>query len=156
MPKGKFLGYWLVLCLLAFAGCSSQYPNKMIQVCLRDRENVLEFKRVLGLFAERNRASFIDKSQETDRELRALKVHPGYDLIYVGLKGRTDRIGLEGGNLGLSAYEVALGFSRSESPEAQVFADELIRELGMRWEVHVVPDGQGAFPLPNCSGNDSR
>jgi hypothetical protein len=95
--------------------------------------------------------NFIDGSASTEKDLVVLKKHPGYEIIYVGIRGE-DGAGLEAGNLGLSTYEVAIGFSEGSSQSGtQQFADVVVHSLERTWRVHEVPPGQGAFPLGNCS-----
>ena len=56
-----------------------------------------------------------------------------------------------GGNLGLPTYQVVLGFSSDPNlAEAQRFADLMVKNLGARWPVEIVPAGKGAFPMKTC------
>jgi hypothetical protein len=147
---------FLISCLSLLGGCSGQHPSRIVQICLGDKENVAFFKEAMRSIARENGIEFIDGSATTERDLIVLKKHPGYTLIYLGIRGR-DGIGLEAGNLGLSAYEVALGFSLgSDRSGAQKFEHDVIQELSKRWQVHAVPSGQGAFPLPSCSGRSKN
>lgn len=141
----------LLSCLSILGGCSGQHPSRIVQICLGGKENVAAFKEVMRSIAQKNGIEFVDGSASTEKDLATLKKHPGYTLIYIGIRGK-DGVGLEAGNLGLSAYEVALGFSGSDRSGARQFESDVIQELSKRWQVHTVPSGQGAFPLPGCSG----
>jgi hypothetical protein len=122
----------------------------MVQLCLRDQQNVFLFKNVVRSIAQSEHMKFIDGSTMTQKDLNTLKVGPKFPLVYIGVDG-ADGVGMEGGNLGLSAYEVALGFSEgSNSVAAHRFADTVVGELKKRWPVFVVPRDRGATHSKNC------
>lgn len=101
---------------------------------------------------------FVDGSAATENDLLSLKASPHYRLINIGAD-REDGMGWGAGNLGLSAYEVAIGFSVGSNPaEAHRFADMVVGTLKQKWQVYVVPPGRGALPLKNCSSqqNDTK
>lgn len=141
----------LLSCLSMLGGCSGQHPSRIVQICLGDKGNVAAFKDVMRSIAREKGIEFVDGGANTEKDLAALKKHPGYTLIYIGMRGK-DGVGLEAGNLGLSAYEVAIGFSGSDRSDSRQFENDVIQELSKRWQIHTVPPGQGAFSLPGCSG----
>lgn len=50
--------------------------------------------------------------------------------------------------MGLSAYEVAIGFSEGEnSKRAHKFADAVVETLSKNWKIFVVPPNRGAMPM---------
>jgi len=100
--------------------------------------------------SQSQRMDFTDGGVVTQKDLTKLKTSPNYPVIYVGAN-RKDGVGWEGGNLGLSAYEVALGFSEGPNPaDARRSADLVISKLNKRWPVYVVPTGRGALPKKSC------
>lgn len=111
----------------------------------------MAFKDAMREVAKENDMEFVDGSANTARDLSSLKQHPGYEIIYVGIRGK-DGVGLEAGNLGLSAHEIAIGFSEgSDKSAALELEGAVVSALRREWQVHVVPPGQGAIPLNNCS-----
>lgn len=74
---------------------------------------------------------------------------PG-SVINIGMNRGAHNV-MMGGNLGLPAYQVALGFS-GEPPEDRRFADIVVKQLGARWQIETVPAGKGAFPMKSCPG----
>jgi len=122
----------------------------MIQICLKDKQGVTLFMDTMKSIARSKHMKFIDGSQATQENLASLKASPKYKLIYIGIDGK-DGMGMEGGNLGLSAYEVALGFSEGSNPaDAHRFADMVVTELKKKWSVYAVPRGRGALPMKSC------
>lgn len=142
----------LAISLLSIlGGCSGQHPSRMIQLCLGDEQGVAAFKDAMRSVARAKDMEFVDGSASTEKDLSTLGQHPGYELIYIGVSGKNG-IGLEAGNLGLSAHEVAIGFSEgTDKARAQEFEDAVIQALDRRWQVHAVPPNQGALSLESCS-----
>jgi hypothetical protein len=101
--------------------------------------------------ADTEHMQFIDGGALTQKSLATMNVSPNYQLIYVGVKG-DQGISMEGGNMGLSAYEVALGFSGGSNPsEAHRFADVVVEKLRKKWPVYTVPPGHGATSMKDCA-----
>lgn len=140
----------LILVLGLLSGCVGKRPFLMVQLCLGDEQNDAVFMGMMKSIAQSQHMEFIDGSAATQKDLIKLKVNPKYRLIYIGVK-RSDGVGMEGGNLGLSAHEVALGFSEGSNPaEAHRFADMVVATLKQKWPVYVVPPGRGALPMKSC------
>jgi hypothetical protein len=76
-------------------------------------------------------------------------MHSSGGLIYVGVEG-DDGLGLEGGNMGLNDYDVAIGFNGSDDAKTLAFADTVKTKLSEQWKFTVVPQNSGAFPSPEC------
>lgn len=140
----------LVGALYWYALSPGKRPFLMVQVCLRDEQNRGQFISMMKSIAQSEGMNLIDGSASTQRDLTALKANPNYQIINIGVL-RGDGMGLGAGNLGLSPYEVALGFSEgSSSSEAHRFADVVIGALKQKWHVELVPTGRGALPMKNC------
>ncbi|MDQ3287241.1 MAG: hypothetical protein M3Q42_03080 [Pseudomonadota bacterium] len=146
----------LIAFLVVLGGCAGKHSHRTVQLCLGSEEGVGEFKRAMQLVAQDERMEFADGSVETARKLKAMGQHPGYELVHIGITGR-DGVGLTAGNQGLSAYEVAIGFSSGANEAGvQEFESAAIRALNGRWEVYEVPLGQGAFPLKTCRSESGQ
>lgn len=106
--------------------------------------------------AQSEHMTFIDNSAATQKDLESVdhtleKLHQTSPVINIGVE-REDRTGLGAGNLGLSTYEVAVGFSEGSNPsEAHRFADMVVKRLGELWHVETVPAGTGARPMKTCA-----
>ncbi|TBR36723.1 hypothetical protein EYV96_12455 [Dyella terrae] len=110
------------------------------------------FLSTMKEIAHSEKMSFVDRSKETQADLVRLKKDPGYRLINIGVE-REDGVGLSAGNLGLSQYEVAIGFSEGSNPaQAHQFADLVVETLKRKWDIHVVPSDRGALPMKGCAG----
>jgi hypothetical protein len=128
----------------------------MVQMCLGDEKGAALFMSTMKGIAQSQNMAFIDGSRKNQEDLVQLKVSPNYRLIDIGIE-RKDGVGLSAGNVGLSAYEVAIGFSEGSNPvEAHQFTDVTVGTLKQAWDVHVVPSGQGAFPLKGCSSSAAK
>lgn len=146
-------GLAVLVCLLcALYGCQpSKRPFVIVQVCLRDEQNLEIFIAMMQSIAQSEQMSFIDNSAVTQKDLASLNVvGPNYRAINIAVE-RKDGMGLGAGNLGLHQYEIALGFSEgANSSEAHEFSDLVVAELKRKWHVGYVPPGQGAFPMKSC------
>lgn len=147
----SYMGAIVLVCLLGtLSGCVGKRPFLIAQLCLGDEQNVALFMNTMKSIARSQHMDFIDGSEATQRDLVSQGVSPNYPLIYIGVKGKNG-IGTEGGNLGLSAYEVALGFTEGSNPAAEHrFANMVVGTLKQRWQVYVVPPNRGALPMKNC------
>lgn len=147
----RIISVALILLLGASSGCTGgKRPFLMIQLCIGDEKHVVLFKEMMRSIAQKQNMKYIDGSVATQKDLAATKVALDYRLIYVGIDG-PDGIAVEGGNLGLSAYDVALGFSEGSNPmKAHRFANLVVGKLRAEWQVHIVPPNRGAFPMKSC------
>lgn len=146
--------FLLISCFLTLFACTGQSAPSQVQLCLGDRQNAAAFKDAMRSIAHAQGMNFVDGSASTEKDLIALNQHPGYEIIYIGISGEGG-IGLEAINLGLSEYEVVIGFSQGPDPaRAQRFEGEVIKALGARWQLHEVPPSRGALPLTNCAGEN--
>ena len=89
-----------------------------------------------------------DRSAVTQKELVTLEQAPDYPVLNISAHDAAG-VGWGGGNLGLSAYEMSIGFSEGTNPAAgHAFAEDVIQRLGTKWTVYEVPSNRGA--LPRC------
>ena len=132
-------------------GCApGKRPFLMVQVCLRDEQNLGLFTSMMKSIAQSESMNFIDNSAATQNELASLKANPNSRVINIGVE-RKDGMGMSAGNLGLPSYQVALGFSEgSSSSEAHRFSDVVVAALKQRWHVEAVKPGKGALPMKTC------
>ncbi|WP_165488673.1 hypothetical protein [Dyella terrae] len=142
----------LIATLGLLSGCTGKRPFLLVQTCLGSEQSAVMFLSTMKEIAHSEKMSFVDRSKETQADLVRLKKDPGYRLINIGVE-REDGVGLSAGNLGLSQYEVAIGFSEGSNPaQAHQFADLVVETLKRKWDIHVVPSDRGALPMKGCAG----
>jgi len=137
----------------ALSSCAGgERPFLIVQLCLGNDRSVDQFKTELQAIAHQEHMRFVDRSRVSERELDTLRVLnlPTGKLVNVGVLG--DRgPSLAAGNLGLSSYDVAVGFSRGQNNQAaQAFSERVVARLKQHWPVKVIPTGSGALPDPRC------
>lgn len=140
----------------ALGNCrGGEHPFLIVQICLRDANNVDSFRQEMELIAQSEGMRFIDGSEETRENLAMIdkegRVHRrDGPIIHFGVD-RSDGMGVTAANFGDLGYQVALGFSEgSHSEEARMFARRVINRLARHWRVESVPPGMGAQPLRDC------
>jgi hypothetical protein len=153
-----------ILFLIASAvdGCvAGKRPFLTVQVCLKDERGVAEFASMLQSLAHSEHMRFIDHSLETQREMATIS----HDSHKSGLPtpaiaidmGRGDGMGVGATNLGLTSYQVALGFSDGLNPlESHRFADAVVSSLQKHWHVEIVVPGTGARSLKACEADGRK
>ena len=152
--KAKEVLVTLAACATALSCAQGKRPFLIVQLCLKDQDGVALFKSEMQALAQRERLRYIDGSYATQRDLKVIggtgrNMHADGGLIYIGVEG-DDGFGLEGGNLGLNEFDVAVGFGDIGPTDAsRRFADRVVAQLKTHWPVSVVPPG-GALPDPNC------
>lgn len=131
------------------AACSGgQRSLLQVQLCFANAEDMAHFVEVMRSVSESNHMQYRDRSAVTRKELATLQQSPGYSVLNVSAHDAAG-VGWAGGNLGLSAYEVSIGFTEGTNPAAgHAFAEDVIRRLSSRWAVYKVPSNRGA--LPRC------
>lgn len=140
----------LLVCLFSLLSGCGKRPFLIVQVCLGDQQNVAVFKNMMKSIARSEHMEYSDASVTTQKQLTVIKSNPNYSVINLDVDGE-DGVGLGAINVGLSAYEVAIGFAQGTNPkEAQRFADTVVAALKTKWYVYTVPPGQGALPLAAC------
>ena len=153
-PRVQFAVMAVILCHLA--GCIGSRPLEMVQLCVRDKQGITDFKSALKSIAEEQNMKFLDGSSATARDLSEMRqggsrMQANAGLLYVGVE-RDDGLGLEAGNLGLNAFDIAVGFSVSPTrKQAQAFANLVKARLAARWPLKRVPQDRGALPDPTCT-----
>ncbi len=140
---------------LSISGCEQRTTPRSIQFCLTEQNDAHDLKKVLAEIGAEERIEFFDWSAETDKLLRGLdqkfNLEASFPIINVGVR-RKDGMGVGGGNAGLPSNQVSLGFTNGQDPaEAQAFANRTVARLEQTWSIVKVPEGKGAFPLPNCA-----
>ena len=144
----------LIVLTSALFGCpEGKRPFMMVQICLKDQQNLTQFTDLLKSVAQSEGTTFIDGNAATERDLKAMgvKLDPSAPVVHLGIE-RRDGIALIAANLGLPNYQVALGFAEASNPvEAHKFADTVVRKVSEQWHVEVVPAGRGALPLKDCN-----
>ena len=133
------------------SGCTAHQDTFLtVQLCLHDEQNLVSFIHIMKSTSQSQGMDYGDRSAATQRELTTLNVNPNYKVINIAAENK-DGVGWAAGNLGLSAYEVAVAFSEGTNPtEAYRFADMVVATLKQKWPVYVVPNSRGALPMKNC------
>lgn len=130
-------------------------PPQMVQLCLRDESEVEQLVDLLESTASGNGMTFVDRSSASQLELRRLKKDPGYRVISISAS-RPDGLGLAAGNLGLGAYEMAIGFTQgSNAQTSAAFVDKVMASLKSKWDVRLVASGKGAMKSTACRAQGS-
>lgn len=145
-----------IVCAVAVAisGCEQRTTPRSVQLCLTEQNDANVLKRVLAEIGAKEGIEFFDWSAETDQQLRRsdqrFNLEASFPIINVAVR-RKDGMGIGGGNAGLPANQVVLGFTNGQDlTEAQAFANRTMARLGRTWSIVKVPKGKGAFPLPHC------
>jgi hypothetical protein len=156
--KSYILFAFVISLLGLFHGCTpGKHSFLIVQLCLEDERNLAEFTSMMQLIAQSERMNFVDGSAGTKRDLKAMgALRQSGPIIHMGVE-REDGMSLIAGNIGLSGYQVAVGFSEGSDPSgAHAFADRVVSRLKTRWHVDTVPAGKGAFPLKTCERQSER
>lgn len=147
---------------LCAAKCSrAQEEFLAVQMCLVDESGVTQLKNIMRNVAQLESLQFIDNSAETGRALKNIgaegaAAHSAAFAIDVHIEGEHG-LGVTAGNLGLPAYQVALGFTAGrDAAKAQRLADHLVHALSQRWHVQTVPRGQGSFAMGSCGSAEQK
>lgn len=107
----------LIAVLAVQTGCSGGERNfRIVQVCLHDASGVQNLRVHLQSIAASRNLDFIDRSAETQEELRRIapnnpQTRPGEPFINMGING-PGGIGVTASNLGLPGHQAALGFRK--------------------------------------------
>jgi hypothetical protein len=138
---------------LILSSCTGESPFLQVQLCVGNSQGVHFFKQTLQDIAKNEHMRYIDGSEATTRDLKVLKpagrnIHTDGRLVYVGVEA--DGYGLEGGNLGLNAYDISVGFG-PDTPASRAFSQRVVARLKRHWTLKVVPNNSGAFPDPECN-----
>lgn len=146
----------LITAALLLVGCAPEkHPFLMVKMCLSNEQGAAAFIDELKSIASAEKLDFVDNSNNTERELRAVG-YAGHErtgrsrVINVGVL-RKDGMGIGAGTLGLPGYQVAMGFSEgSNAVEAHDVANRVLTRLRQHWRIEVVPAGTGAKPMAGC------
>ena len=150
----RFFG--LIVCAVTLlAGCSEgRAPFRMVQFCLAGADEIPAFTSFMNEIAQEYRMEFGDRSRQTQAELHSL----ASDNENVPVNERAVNIFADhggefnfgAGNLGMPVEQIVIGFNGTNDQEAKKFADAVVARLSARWQIHEVPQGQGAKPLDHC------
>jgi hypothetical protein len=140
--------------LWMLSGCAkSERSFLIVQVCLTDEHEMSDFVELMEVVANSERMKFVDRSTETQGELKTINnanVKQASPAINLGILG-ADGVGLTAGNLGLPPNELAVGFTGvSRLPQARQFADMVVSRLKEVWHIEIVPEGRAATAMRNC------
>jgi hypothetical protein len=158
LVKRAFFGFALLSPCLLLSCKPANYSFRTIQLCLKDEKDLLRFKKTMSIIALDNGMKYLDNSNRTRAELDAVRyVAPGTTksdpIINIDL---SDNLGMGVGasNLGLSGYQIVLGFSEGSSTiKAQRFSDSVVEKLAKQWRIEIVPAGRGALQMTSCGAN---
>ncbi len=144
---------------ILLTGCrvSGSHPQQQVQFCLTEEQNGDELRRTLQQVAQEHQMRFTDRSEDTENELRSFpdllpEVRRSFPIINVSVS-RPDGLGVGGGNSGLPANQIGLGFTAgADSGQTRVFTQDVLARLERKWDVF---PAQGLVPLKHCSRQDN-
>jgi hypothetical protein len=140
--------------LVVICGCAKSERSFLIaQVCLNDQQDVSELRNLIKSIANAEHMEFIDRSEDTRRELQSINspdLHSASPVINFGIVGE-DGIGLTAGNMGMPPNQVAIGFTGvSDLPRANQLASSVVNKIKERWLVEILPEGAAAQGMREC------
>ena len=154
LPLMKICG--LLACMFWLAACTpTKHPFLMVQVCLQNADQLEVLKSELESMARQEGMRYIDRSADTEQEMKRLEVYEYPDgwLLNVGARA-ADGFSFGASNFGLGPYDVAIGFNGDHANKSHSrLAERLVSKLSGIWKVKVVPEGTGAFPDPRCTSS---
>lgn len=149
LSKTIFAG--LALCTVGCRGGEESFLQ--VQFCLTEKAGAAKFKQVLQEIARDEGMEFGDRSAETQAELQSMgdAVPPEVrrSLPVINVSVRRGEVGLGGGNTGLGANQVSIGFG-PDTAAGRGFANRAVKRLQHTWKLVRVPNDRGAFPLKDC------
>ena len=147
----------LLILMVAMTACGpgGQRPLVIVQLCLEDQAGVSGFKAILKDIAATENLSYFDGSQRSMESLRSIgapldNLRDPADYISIHVHNENETVGFSAGNLGLSSYEVAVGFNGTSPDDVRRLAELVAHRLSNNWQVTTVTQGSGALPLANC------
>jgi hypothetical protein len=148
------IGYVMLLAIMC--GCTpGKHSFLIVQTCLADQKGTDDFVDEMRSIARVENMEFLNSSNEVAQQLEnsgSLGRERTHDSKVLDISvQRADGLGVTAVNHGLPGFEVALGFSEgTDAPSAHAFADRVVRTLGRRWKLEIVPAGMGAKPKGDC------
>jgi hypothetical protein len=144
-------GFAVVTAMISLQGCGQAPQDTFLQIqtCVIDQHGIAQFKQIMQASAQDENLQFIDGSAETGRDLKMIGAdntirHDPALSVNVGINDRNGRNYVLGGNLGLPAYQVALGFGAGPDPvKARRLSERIVQALSKHWHVDHIPLGQG-------------
>lgn len=143
--------------------CSpSEHSFEQIQFCLSGQNDADALKRVLREIATEEGMTFGDRSRDAEAELKSIyadNMHAlpagarAFPLINVRIWN--SRFDVGGGNLGLGADQVTLGFG-PDTAAGRAFAERTIRRLNVNWQVRRLARDKSALPMDCATAADNR
>ena len=138
---------------LILSSCTGEHPFLQVQLCVANAQGVNLFKKTLQDIAHDEHMLYIDGSEATTRDLKALKpagknIHTDGRLVFVGVEA--DGYSLMGGNLSLNPYDISVGFG-PDTPASRAFSQRVVARLKRHWTLKAVSENSGAFPDPECA-----
>lgn len=137
-------------------GCKAgERPENIVQICVQNEQGVNDFLREMQSIAKQNGMEYLDNSDQTRRDLlRTLppdaKIQNAGNVLNISVE-RPDGLGLMAGNIGLSKYQIAIGFSYgSNRSDGRGFWKDVSARLGKHWRVETLTSKEGARPMQGC------
>jgi hypothetical protein len=146
---------------LGLGGCApEQRSTSIFQLCVGDEQGLARFKAQMASIANAEALPYRDASSEalwgkepgrdSMRHFRTLE-----NVVWV-LINRSDGMGVGATNIGLSDFDVALGFTQGSDPaEARAFTTRVTHRLATSWDVKAVSVGLGAQPDAECMSSET-
>ncbi|MFT3897208.1 MAG: hypothetical protein QM719_05870 [Thermomonas sp.] len=138
-------------------GCEvGRGPVVQIQTCVENESGISDLRKILRRSALDAGLEFTDYSSKRPAELKAAGVSLAFlrkpeDYFEVSANNGAGA-GFAAGNLGLSSFEVSIGFNGGDKAgiEAKALAARVVPEISKRWPVLIVPADRGALPTGQC------
>ncbi|MGH8241769.1 MAG: hypothetical protein ACRETY_00295 [Steroidobacteraceae bacterium] len=127
-----------------------------VEVCLKDAAGVAAFKQEMQAIARSHELSLVDDSIAAERNVDAVtnpefRKKLGRPVVSM-VANHGDSVIVIIGNIGLPSGQVALGFfDGSTAFDSRQFAQMVVKRLATKWQVEVVPQGQGAQGIESCT-----
>ena len=147
------------LCAMSVIGLLGCAPGggsfSIIQLCVVDEAGIARFKTEMASIAAAEALPYRDASADALWGKEAGRFPMEHfatlkNVMWVQVN-RSDGMGVGAGNMGLSDFDVALGFTEGSDPQAaREFAARVTQRLAGLWDIRTVPAGSGAHADPNC------
>ena len=143
-----------LVCLATASGCTSgQRPFREVQFCLANVREIPSFIKMMNSVSQEYGMNFVDRSTESEMELRSLKISkfPIPSPVINISATRSHDFSFGATNIGLPTTLVLIGFNGNDITEARTFADAVVKKISLRWRIHDVATERTILPLSNCN-----
>jgi len=160
--KAVLLSILSLVATSVLIGCSGgRRPVVQIQFCVEDERGMSLLKNVLRKSAADAGLPYIDYSTKRIPQLKATGASLAFlrkpeDYFEAWATHESDA-GFSAGNLGLSSFEVSIGFNGGgdNGAEARSLAKNVISDLSKHWRIDLVPENRGALPTDRCPNSQA-